>query len=51
MKEIVLQKIVEQKIFIMRGLRVMLDKDIAYLYGVTARALRQQVKRNFKKVS
>jgi len=41
-----LQEMVEQKIFMIRGLRVMLDKDIANLYGVDPRALRQQVKRN-----
>jgi hypothetical protein len=41
-----LQTVVEQKIFIIRGLKVMLDKDLAYLYEVDPRALRQQVKRN-----
>lgn len=49
MGETVLQKLVEQKIFIMRGSKVMLDKDLACLYGVAARALRQQVKRNRKR--
>ena len=29
-----------------RGHKVILDKDLAYLYGVDPRALRQQVKRN-----
>ena len=46
MKEKILQIAVEQKIFIIRGLKVMLDKDLAYLYLVDPRALRQQVKRN-----
>jgi ORF6N domain len=30
----------------LRGQRVMLDRDLADLYGVRAIALRQQVKRN-----
>lgn len=46
MNELMLQTVVEQKIFIIRGLKVMLDKDLAYLYEVDPRALRQQVKRN-----
>ena len=46
MKELVLQPVVEQKIFIIRGLKVMLDRDLAYLYGVKSIVLRQQVKRN-----
>ncbi|GEM_PF-2497656 len=35
-----------QKILHLRGLNVMLDRDLAFLYGVTARRLREQVKRN-----
>lgn len=37
---------IENKIFQIRGKRVMLDKDLALLYGVMPIALRQQVKRN-----
>ena len=37
---------VEQHILVIRGLLVMLDRDLAELYGVKAIALRQQVKRN-----
>ena len=37
---------VEQKIFYFRGLKVMLDKDLAILYGVKPIRLREQVKRN-----
>lgn len=37
---------IENKIFNIRGKRVMLDKDLATLYGVKPIALRQQVKRN-----
>ena len=37
---------VESHIHVIRGQRVMLDRDLAGLYGVKAIALRQQVKRN-----
>ena len=39
-------EVIENKIFLMRGKKVMLDKDLAVLYGVKPIALRQQVKRN-----
>jgi hypothetical protein len=35
-----------QSIYLIRGQKVMLDRDLAVLYGVKAIALRQQVKRN-----
>jgi len=34
------------RIYLIRGQRVMLDRDLAELYGVKAIALRQQLKRN-----
>ena len=37
---------IETKIFLIRGKKVMLDKDLAELYKVKPIALRQQVKRN-----
>jgi ORF6N domain-containing protein len=37
---------VERRIHLIRGHNVMLDRDLADLYGVKAIALRQQVKRN-----
>jgi antitoxin component of MazEF toxin-antitoxin module len=37
---------VEQQIFTVRGQRVMLDVDLAALYGVTTKRLNEQVKRN-----
>jgi len=46
MQEIVPSERIESKIFLIRGLNVILDKDIAELYGVKPIALRQQVKRN-----
>jgi hypothetical protein len=35
-----------KKIFRIRGLRVMVDRDLAELYGVSTKALNQAVKRN-----
>jgi ORF6N domain len=37
---------VEQRIFLIRGQKVMLDADLALLYGVEARSLNQAVSRN-----
>ena len=42
----VMSTTIKSKIHIIRGVRVMLDKDLSELYQVTARALRQQMKRN-----
>src|SRR3989442_9441134 len=37
---------IEHSIFVVRGHRVMLDRDLAVLYGVTTKRLNEQVKRN-----
>lgn len=37
---------IESKILIVRGLKVMLDRDLAELYGVPTKVLNQAVKRN-----
>ena len=37
------------KIFIIRGHKVMMDRDLAELYGVVTRTLNQSVKRNIKR--
>lgn len=37
---------IEQAILVIRGQRVMLDSDLAKLYGVSTKALNQAVKRN-----
>jgi ORF6N domain len=37
---------IERAIHVIRGQRVMLDADLATLYGVTTRVLNQQVSRN-----
>ncbi|MSU59473.1 MAG: ORF6N domain-containing protein [Pedosphaera sp.] len=40
---------IERKILLLRGEKVMLDTDLAELYGVEARALNQAVKRNIER--
>ncbi len=49
MKQIVAQDVIENRIFVIRGQRVMLDSDLARLYGVKAKVLLQAVKRNIKR--
>ena len=39
-------EVVMSKIYLVRGHKIMLDKDLAILYGVRAIRLREQVKRN-----
>lgn len=39
-------EIIKDKIYFLRGQKVMLDKDLAILYGVKSIRLREQVKRN-----
>lgn len=43
---IIAQKQIEQKIYIIRGVQVMIDKDLAEIYGVKTSRLNEQVKRN-----
>jgi len=45
-KNLIPEEIIERKIYLVRGYRVMLDKDLAELYGVETRVLNQAVKRN-----
>lgn len=40
---------IEQRILLLRGHKVMLDRDLAELYGITTRRLKEQVKRNLKR--
>lgn len=40
---------IEKRIFVVRGRQVMLDEDLADLYGVETKRLVQQVKRNLKR--
>jgi len=43
------EEIITSKIFIIRGQKVMLDGDLAKLYGVETRRLNEQVKRNLSR--
>src|SRR3989339_324658 len=43
---IIAQEVIEGKILFLRGQKVMLDRDLAVLYGVETKALNQAVKRN-----
>jgi hypothetical protein len=49
MKEQALAVRVERRIFLIRGEKVMLDYDLATLYGVETRALKQAVRRNSRR--
>lgn len=42
-------EIIENKIFIIRGKKVMIDRDLANLYGVATKALNQAVRRNLER--
>jgi len=46
MDTIVLIEMIERKIYLIRGQKVMLDRDLAQLYGVETRVLNQAVRRN-----
>lgn len=41
-----IKPVIENKIFVIRDQRVMLDADLAFLYGVETKVLNQAVKRN-----
>lgn len=47
--KIIPQEIIQNKIFIIRGKKVMFDKDLAELYGVETKILNQAVKRNYER--
>ncbi|MBO7462350.1 MAG: ORF6N domain-containing protein, partial [Bacteroidales bacterium] len=40
---------IENKIHVIRGQQVMLDRDLAELYGVETKVLNQAVKRNIER--
>ncbi|MBI4654334.1 MAG: ORF6N domain-containing protein [Nitrospirae bacterium] len=44
--DLIPQEVIENKILLIRGRKVMLDRDLARLYGVETRTLNQAVKRN-----
>lgn len=49
MKGLISQERIESRIFVIRGHKVMLDRDLAQLYGVPSKRLNEQVKRNLKR--
>ena len=49
MKHLVPQEVIVDKILLIRGKKVMIDRDLAKLYGVTTRRLNEQVRRNIKR--
>ena len=49
-KEIIIpDEIIANKIYLIRKQKVMLDRDLAELYGVETRVLKQAVRRNIKR--
>ncbi|MBI4358474.1 MAG: ORF6N domain-containing protein [Candidatus Omnitrophica bacterium] len=47
--QIISVETIERWIFLIRGHKVMLDNDLAELYGVTTKRLNEQVRRNIKR--
>jgi multidrug efflux pump subunit AcrB len=42
-------EVIVNKIYLIRGQKVMIDKDLAQLYGVETKRLKEQVNRNLKR--
>ncbi len=51
MKDVVPVERITSKIYLIRGQKVMLDRDLAELYGVGTKVLKQAVRRNSKRFS
>ena len=49
MTELVPVEVISSRIYLIRGIKVMLDRDLAELYEVETRVLNQAVKRNIKR--
>ena len=49
MKELIPRERIEQRIFLIRSHRVMIDRNLAELYGVETKYLNRQVKRNIQR--
>jgi len=49
MKELIPQEVIENRIYLIRGQKVMLSTDLARLYRVPVKRLNEQVKRNIKR--
>ena len=53
-KKAIIHRSIENRIFVIRGVKVLLDTDLAELYGVTVKRLNQQVAAmpsGFRKIS
>lgn len=48
-KKSIPEKVITQKIYVIRNQKVMLDRDLAELYGVETKYLKRQVKRNINR--
>src|SRR2546425_13364413 len=51
MKDLIPTERIEQAIFLIRGQKVLLDADLALIYGVPTKVLNQAVKRNLRRFS
>jgi len=49
MSDLVPAEVIANKIFLIRGQKVMLDRDLAQLYGVETKYLKRQVRRNIER--
>ena len=48
-KELITPVLIESKIFVIRGKQVMIDRDLAELYGVETKRITEAVKRNIER--
>lgn len=49
MKELISQEVIERQIYLIRGHKVMLDNELALLYGVRTKNLNKAIKRNMER--
>ena len=49
MKELISQECIERRIFVIRGQKVMLDRDLSELYGILTKNLNKSVSRNIER--
>lgn len=49
MKELIPHEVIEKRIYLIRGQKVMLDEDLAQLYEVPTKRLNEQVRRNLRR--
>jgi len=45
-RQLISIEIIERRIYLIRGQKVILDSDLAELYGVTTQRLNEQIRRN-----